>query len=261
MSRLTAAVLLMLAPAAASAQSPIPAAPVVAAPTVAAPAPVAAPVIVAAPVVVAAPAPVAVAAPAAAPAPVVAPAPVAAPQVVNPADGECVTTTTTTTRCTGAAAPYAAQPAAPVVAAPVVVAPAPPQQQQWIPVQLPSGWTLHQDPDGSLWRERHHRGNASLWVPGLVMWLGTYVVGEAVGLGSGQPFPMLPLLGDFIAAGTSDDAGAKIGWAVTGIAQLGGFVMFIAGAVADGKTERLPVTIAPAAFYGGGSGVAVTGRF
>jgi hypothetical protein len=230
-----AALVLMLVPGVAAAQAPIAIQPLPAAPPPAAPPPV----IVVAP-------------------------PVAAPPIANPADGpgECVTTTTTTTRCTGAAAPLAAHPAPP----PVIVVPPPPGRDDapplWpCPVVIPPGWHLQQDPDGSWWRVRKHRGQPGLWVPGLVLWLSSYATGTFAGVGTGQPEAALPIAGAFVAAGFSEGTSAQVGWAVDGLVQLGSFVMFVVGASLDGKLERLPVSVTPAAFYGGGQGVALTGRF
>jgi hypothetical protein len=199
-----------------------------------------------------------------APAPVVAAPPqavVAGPTttVVNPADGsECVTTTTTTTRCTGAAAHLAAHPAPPPV---LVVPPAPAPPAIPCPVVIPAGWHLQQDPDGSWWRVRQRRGQPAVWVPGLTLWLSSYGLGLFGGITAGHPEASFPVAGAFVAAAFSDGAGAQVAWALDGVVQLGGLVMFIVGASLDGKLERLPVTIAPTAFYGGGTGVALTGRF
>lgn len=193
----------------------------------------------------------AVAAPAVAAPAAVAPAP------INPADGECTTTTTTTTRCTGAAAPYAAHPAPPMV---VVPAPAPPSLVP-CPIVLPHGWNLQQDPDGTWWRTRKHRGVAAYWAPGLTLWMLSYAGGMMGGVGSGSPEATFPIAGAFVSAAFSQSGQAVALWAIDGVAQLGGLILFIAGASLDGQLERLPVTITPTSFYGGGNGVALAGHF
>jgi hypothetical protein len=181
--------------------------------------------------------------------------------VVNPADGpgECVTTTTTTTRCTGAAAPLAAHPAPP----PVLVVPGREESPPLVPcpVALPAGWRLQQDPDGTWWRVRHRRGQSSVWAPGLVLWLSSYVVGMGAGFAELQPETSFPIAGAFVAAAIDDRPGAQAAWAVDGLVQLGGLVAFIVGASLDGKLEKLPISFGPATFYGGGNGVAVAGHF
>ncbi len=51
-------------------------------------------------------------------------------------------------------------------------------------------------------------------------------------------------------------------WAVDGLAQAGGFVTFLVGlAAGPDKLERLPLSVGPVGFIGGGSGVALSGRF
>jgi hypothetical protein len=258
-----AALVIVLAPGVAGAQAPIPMdqPPAAPPPVVVSPAPgvVVAPapgvVVAPAPGVVVAPAPGVVVAPA--PGVVVAPAP-GAP--VNPADGpgECVTTTTTTTRCTGAAAPFASHPAPPPV---LVLPPTPAPSIVPHPVAMPAGWQLQIDPDGNWWRVHRRRGQPSIWAPGLVLWLSSYTVGIFAGVVQGQPETTFPIAGTFVAAAFSESSGAQAAWAIDGLAQLGGLVLFIVGASVDGKLERLPVSVTPTSFYGGGSGVALTGRF
>jgi hypothetical protein len=129
------------------------------------------------------------------------------------------------------------------------------------PVVLPHGWQLQQDPDGSWWRVRRKRGRESLWAPGLVLWLTSYSVGIFGGLADMHLESSLPIAGAFVAAATTATTGEHVAWAVDGVAQLAGLVMFIVGASLEGKLEKLPVTVGPTTFHGGGSGVAVTGRF
>jgi len=149
----------------------------------------------------------------------------------------------------------------------VIVVPSPPPGRDdspplWpCPVVIPPGWHLQQDPDGTWWRVRKHRGQAGMWVPGLVLWLSSYAAGLFAGAVEGQYETSFPIAGSFVAAAFSESTSAQVGWAVDGVVQLGGLVMFIVGASLDGKLERLPVSVSPAAFYGGGSGVALSGRF
>lgn len=172
--------------------------------------------------------------------------------------GECTTTTTTTTHCTGAAAPYAARSSSSTV----ILAPPPPAPMVMpYPLALPSGWRLTRDSSGALWRERKGHGQPRLWAPGLALWLSSYLLVSFGGLAARESLTSIPLAGAFVGAARSNDAGGQIGWAVDGIVQLTGFILVVAGASLDGKLERLPVGVAPIALHGGGSGVALTGRF
>ncbi|HXU70256.1 MAG TPA: hypothetical protein VN947_13060 [Polyangia bacterium] len=198
-------------------------------------------------------------------------------------DGEC--TVTTTVHCTGAAAPYAvqaAQPQAPVVVPPVVVAPpAPPPPAP--PVAVPpasappqimyldtrhlvgDGWKLTQSPDGRLWRERKvSTPSNAMWGGGLALWITSYLAGGIGGMASDGfgEIAWWPVLGPFVAAGFSSDGTGKALFAVDGLLQGTGFVLFLVGlAAGPEKLERLPVSVGPIGFAGGGSGVALSTRF
>lgn len=198
-----------------------------------------------------------------------------------PADpGEC--TVTTTVRCTGAAAPYAvqaAQPQAPVVIqtpAPPPPLPAPPPPPVAAPPVIApgtiildpravgGGWRLVQSEDGSLWRERKISTDApAVWGTGMAFWLGGYAAAVIGGMeqGSANLFAWWPIIGAFV--NTSFNTGtAQAMWAVDGLAQAGGFVTFLVGlAAGPDKVERMPLTVGAASFVGGGSGVAISGRF
>lgn len=219
-------------------------------------------------------------APAAPPAVVVAPpavvsappAVVVAPVAVAPAPAdpsEC--TVTTTVRCTGAAAPYAVPAAQPQT----VVVPAPPSPPA-APVapapaavildarQLGNGWRLVQSPDGGLWRERKISSDSpAVWGTGMAFWLGGYAIGVIAGMeeGNANLLAWWPIIGAFINSSFNSGTAQAL-WAVDGIAQAGGFVTFLVGlAAGPDKLERHPLAVTPASFVGGGSGVALSGRF
>ena len=211
--------------------------------------------------------------PAAAPAPVPQPLP---PPLPAPDDGEC--TVTTTVRCTGAAAPYAvqaAQPQAPIVvqppAPPVVVAPpAPvtPPQIMYLDTRhlVGDGWKLTQSPDGRLWRERKlSTESPGMYGAGLTIWLSTYAASIIGGMMQGgiNMIGWMPIVGAMVNAGIGSSDGTAQGlWAVDSLAQGTGFVLFLVGlAAGPEKLERLPVTVGPVGFVGGGSGVALSARF
>jgi len=194
------------------------------------------------------------------------------PAAIDP--GEC--TVTTTVRCTGAAAPYAieaAKPEAPVViqapapppapTAPQMLAP-PPGAIVLDPRALGDGWRIVQSGDGSLWRERKISTDApGVWGTGLAFWLGGYAAGVIGGMeeGSANLFAWWPIIGALV--NTSFNSGtAQAMWAIDGVAQAGGFVVFLVGlAAGPDKLERVPLTVGPATFVGGGSGVALAGHF
>ena len=199
------------------------------------------------------------------------------PPPVDP--GEC--TVTTTVRCTGAAAPYAVQAVQPeppvVIAAPPPAPPPPAPPPSPAPTAMPpptailiaphlgDGWRLVQSNDGSLWRERKVSTDApAVWGTGLAFWLGGYAAAIIGGMNQGgiNEIGWMPIIGAFCNTAFTDDGTAKRLWAVDGIAQAGGFVMFLVGmAAGPDKIQRLPLTVGPASFVGGGSGVAVVGRF
>ena len=160
----------------------------------------------------------------------VAPAPAAAPD-----PGEC--TVTTTVRCTGVAAPYAVR---------------------------GDGWRVVQSSDGSWWRERKVSTAApTVWGTGLAFWLGGYAAGAIGGLEQGGVgwFGSWPIVGAFVSSAFSS-GNAQALWAVDGLAQAGGFVTFLVGlAAGPDKLEHLPLAVGPMGFAGGGSGVALSGRF
>jgi hypothetical protein len=193
-----------------------------------------------------------------------------AQQPLPPADdpGEC--TTTTTVRCTGAAAPYAVMPppppAAPVVAPPPPPPAAPPQIVVLDPRKLAGdGWKLTQDAQGCLWRERKTSTDSpAVWGTGMAFWLGGYAAAIIGGMQQGgiNYFGWWPIIGAMMNTAFSDSPEGKTLWAIDSVAQAGGFVLFLVGlAAGPDKVERQPINIGPAAFVGGGSGVAISGRF
>jgi hypothetical protein len=207
--------------------------------------------------------------------------PAVAPAPLPPAEdqGEC--TVTTTVRCTGAAAPYAVQAAQPAPAEPPIVIqapPAPPPPVAPSPPIVPSqalildarhlvgeGWRLTQSPDGRLWRERKvSTESPAMWGGGMALWLTTYFAGAIAGQMQGDfnQVAWLPIVGPMLLAGFSSGSGTQALWAVDSLAQGTGFVLFLVGlAAGPEKIERLPVSVGPIGLVGGGSGVALTGRF
>lgn len=178
---------------------------------------------------------------------------------------ECVTTTTV--RCTGAAAPYAAQAAQPqtvVVPAPAAPPPPPPQLIVLDPHRLVGdGWKIVQSPDGCWWRERKlSTASPGMWGGGLALFLTSYAAGAVGGMAAqGNPLGFWPVIGPFVSSAFSHDE-AQILWAVDGVAQAGGFVLFLVGlAAGPDKLERQPITFGPTGFVGGGSGVQLSTRF
>lgn len=206
--------------------------------------------------------------------PAVAPAPSPAAEE----QGEC--TVTTTVRCTGAAAPYAVQAAQPAPAEPPIVIqapPAPPPVAAPAPIVPPQalvldarhlvgeGWKLTQSADGRLWRERKtSTASPAMWGGGLALFATTYLAGGVGGMakGDGAEIAWWPVIGPMFAAAFSDNSTARALFVVDGLAQGTGFVLFLVGlAAGPEKMERLPVSVGPIGLVGGGSGVALTGRF
>jgi hypothetical protein len=175
---------------------------------------------------------------------------------------ECVTTTTV--RCTGAAAPYAVQPQTVVVPAPPPAPPPPPQVIVLDPRKLVGdGWKVVQSPDGCWWRERKlSTASPGMWGGGLALFLTSYLAGAIGGMaGQNNPLGFWPVLGPLTSSAFSHD-NAQILWAVDGVAQAGGFVLFLVGlAAGPDKIERQPLTFGPTSFIGGGTGVALQTRF
>ncbi|MGZ3426856.1 MAG: hypothetical protein ACXVCV_09420, partial [Polyangia bacterium] len=165
------------------------------------------------------------------------------------------------------AAPYAVQPALPPqpLVAPATL-PAPPAPIILDPRQLGDGWRLVQTPDGCLWRERKISSDSpAVWGTGMAFWLGGYAAAVIGGMqqGGGNIFGWWPIIGAFVnTAINNNNGGAQTLWALDGIAQAGGFVTFLIGlAAGPDKMQRLPLTVGTASFAGGGSGVALAGRF
>jgi hypothetical protein len=183
--------------------------------------------------------------------------------------GEC--TTTTTVRCTGAAAPYAVMP--PPAPAPPVVAPPPPPAAPVAPQIVildprrlaGDGWKLTQDNQGCWWRERRTSTDAPhVWGTGLAFWLGGYAAAIIGGMQQGgfNEIGWMPIIGAMVAAPFSPSDTGKALWAIDGFAQAGGFVAFLVGlAAGPDKVERQPIHLDTIGFAGGGSGVALSGRF
>jgi len=211
--------------------------------------------------------------------------------------------TVTTVRCTGAAAPLAlpgsvaAQPTPPLIPAPMVPAPQPvyppapqaaypPPPSSAYPIApaegcatcspyaspaprpagtLPGGWQLALDEHGApVYERKLRRTSPGLWVPGLILWMGTYLGTGIGGVYDERPWTMIPFFGG-IGAGAADmldgDLGRGFGYTMGGLLQVTGFIMFVAGASGSTKLERLPVRVAPLAFREGGGGMSLAARF
>jgi hypothetical protein len=195
-----------------------------------------------------------------------------AQQPAPPPEGEC--TVTTTVKCTGAAAPYAIEavkpepivvaPPPPVAAPAPAPAPLPPPVYVLDPRQLGDGWRMVQGSDGLLYRERKvSTDSPAVWGTGMAFWLGGYAAAIIGGMqqGGGGYFGWWPVIGAFINTSFTSGTTQAL-WAIDGIAQAGGFVTFLVGlAAGPDKIERRPLTVAPTTFVGGGSGVALSGRF
>ncbi|HZS36633.1 MAG TPA: hypothetical protein VFF06_07405 [Polyangia bacterium] len=177
---------------------------------------------------------------------------------------ECTTTTTTTVKCTGAAAPLAVPApdpvAQPVAAPPPIYVQPPPQQPVLILPPLEGNWRFVMEPGGQLWRERVTRKRmGGLWGGGLGLWLSTYLIGVvAMPL---NPFGWIPVFGAFTTAAFLGGGTATALFALDGVLQLGGWVMFIVGlSHSREKVERERVTVGPMLLPSGG-GVGISGRF
>ena len=145
--------------------------------------------------------------------------------------------------------------------------PAPPPQPIILdPRQLAGdGWKLTQDPDGRLWRERKSStASPAMWGGGLTLFLTTYLAGGIGGMASDGfgEIAWWPVLGPIFAAVFTGNSSAQALFALDGLAQGTGFVLFLVGlAAGPQKLERQPITVGPVSFAGGGSGVALSGRF
>jgi hypothetical protein len=167
------------------------------------------------------------AAPVAAPPPV-APAPVAPPYYAYPP--ACATA------CPPPPCAGCVQPCPPVACAPACGYGAP-QPPLGLVAHKKPGWQYVVDPDGTWWREREvKKGSAGMAVPGLILWLGTYV-GTAWGgfILDGWPglVSIAPFIGPFISAGiegSTGHGGSAALYALSGVTQISGFILLIAGA-------------------------------
>jgi hypothetical protein len=172
--------------------------------------------------------------------------------------------TVTTIRCAGAAPVTVAPPVeSPPVAPPsfghdedccAPIAPAPPMRPAF---DLPPDWQLGRDEHGQLYAEVHKRGRASVWAPGLALWIGTYVTTAAVGgVVDRNPIAAIPIFGGFVSAGAyglfgnGGNASQVAGYAMSSVLQIGGLVTFIVGAASGNRLERLPVKLSPYGIYG-----------
>lgn len=132
------------------------------------------------------------------------------------------------------------------------------------PAALAAGWRLGTDEHGQpVYERKVRRASPGLWVPGLVLWLGSYIGTSLGGLRDDRPWAAIPFFGALGAAGTDVlDArlGRGFGYLMGGLFQLTGFGLFIAGASGSNKLERIPIRIAPVAYQGGG-GASLSARF
>ena len=171
--------------------------------------------------------------------------------------------TVTTNRCTGAAPITVAPPVEAPPAAPAnfgeqdCCAPMRPTEPLRPSFNLPPDWRLGRDEHGQLFAEIHKHGRPGIWVPGLVLWLGTYMTtAVAAGVFDGNPFASIPLVGGFVSAGAyafgGDGASATqvAGYAMSSLLQVAGLVTFIVGLSAGNRMERLPVKLSPYGIYG-----------
>src|SRR5439155_20180068 len=138
-----------------------------------------------------------------------------------------------------------------------------PPQYIFDPRQLRDGWKLVQTPQGLFRERRGSTDSPAMWGSGLALWLASYFIGAGVGTSEGQLWTWWPIIGTMISAGigSSSDT-ARLLWSVDSIAQAGGFILFLVGqAAGPDKCERVPLTVTPVSFVGGGQGVGLTGRF
>jgi len=118
--------------------------------------------------------------------------------------------------------------------------------QTW---NVPRGWRLTLDDQSQPLLERTKRTPmASVWVPGLVVWLGTYLGTSIGGARDDRAYAAIPFFGALgmgIAGAVDGDAARGFGYSIGGLLQVGGFVMFLAGLAGSKKIERLPVRLTP----------------
>lgn len=132
-----------------------------------------------------------------------------------------------------------------------------------LPPFIDGGWWLDVDPVSgpSYVRVRRH-ARPGVWVPGLVVWLGSWagtIAGGAVVDQNGlAAIPFFGAFGSGIFFGLDGDPGRAVGYTLGGLAQLGGFVTFLVGLAGEKRLERLPVQLVPLSFSaGGGAGMSL----
>jgi hypothetical protein len=169
--------------------------------------------------------------------------------------------TVTTIRCTGAAPITVAPPVEAPPAAPAnfgdqdCCAPMRPTEPMRPSFNLPPGWQLGRDEHGQLYAEVHKHGRPGIWVPGLVLWLGTYMTTAiAAGVVDNNPIAAIPIVGGFVSAGGyglfGGNATQIAGYTMSSLLQIGGLATFIVGLAAGNRMERLPVKLSPYGIYG-----------
>jgi len=209
------------------------------------------------------------------------------------AESEPSCETVTTVRCTGSAAPLALPGnAPPPVAAPVQIRlPAPPPVPQPLPLQeddvevpvmparpaccavpapsfapldvMPGGWHLVQEGGELMLQRKKRTGIASVWGPGLAVWMLSFAGTAIGGTRDERPWAAIPFFGGFVSGGIDGLDGKAVrafGYSVGSILQLGGFITFLVGVSLGEKIERMPLRITPTASRDGG-GLSLTARF
>ena len=134
-----------------------------------------------------------------------------------------------------------------------------------LPPFVDGGWWLDADPRSgpSYVRVRRH-ARTGVWVPGLVVWLGSWAGTTAGGVlvdhNGVAAIPFFGALGSAFYYGLDGDVGRAFGYTLGGLAQVGGFVTFLVGLAGEKRLERMPVQLMPLSFSGGG-GAGMSLRF
>jgi hypothetical protein len=127
-------------------------------------------------------------------------------------------------------------------------------------------WQVKQDSDGRFYRVRlAPTAKPAMWAPGLALWAGSYLAGGFAALPASdgtRELAWLPFAGPVVNAFIATTTAGQILWPLDSAAQVAGCVLFVVGLEAGPLTlQRRPLNVGPIGFIGGGSGVALSGKF
>ena len=134
------------------------------------------------------------------------------------------------------------------------------------PRVLGDGWRVVQSDDGSLWRERKVSTDApAVWGTGLAFWLGGYAAGIIGGMQQGgiNEIGWMPIIGAFVQHRLQRRTAAprRCGPSTASRRRAASSCSSSAWPPAPTRCSACRSPSAPASFVGGGSGVALVGRF